>query len=448
MYTMIENIGEAPVEAFQIMGVSTTRGSEGTIGMFGSGTKYAVCCLLREGYTVIIYSGLTRIEFSHEDKTINDGLSAVTFRQVICTVTSPTGEVKATPLNIVLEHGVLDWTDVRMGFREFFANALDRTYRQRGDYSIEYRTERVPEGLAGSTRIFISQSRELSAYCEDIDDYFLHFSRRHKLKVIDKHSLSPVRFYKNGVYIGQGDDNSLYDYNLEGFQLTESRVLNPNGIGHVVAKQYHYDEILTKRLLKHITQAKSDTFESKIHNEFHCCWQCVRSVWYEMYGLNAVPYNKADDLDVIMRSDKQPIFVLAPWVSILGSNKITVADSIKKAEHIRSRRETECEVLDKLHVMVRSLTKADKPKLHLGETNTYESNSIIIDRSLVGSKAFEVAVIQQGCNYYFGSYSAAEKMSELLWKFIGDPDKRKIDFLDDGPTDDGPTDLGPTDQPF
>jgi hypothetical protein len=61
MKLLIQNKGEAPIEAFTLLGASLSRADDGLIGQFGSGAKLAVTALLRAGFKVTVYCGLTRM---------------------------------------------------------------------------------------------------------------------------------------------------------------------------------------------------------------------------------------------------------------------------------------------------------------------------------------------------------------------------------------------------
>lgn len=411
MYCMIENVGEAPIEAFQIMGVSTTRGSEGTIGTFGSGTKYAICCLLREGHEVIIYSGEDKLEFFARPKTINDGLTVIEFKQLFCKVNGVEHS-----LNIVLEHGVSDWTDPEMGFREFIANALDRTYRQRGNYDIEFRPERVPEGRAGWTRVYISWSNALARYIEKIDSYFLHFSRKQNVRVLRKGEPSPVKFYKNGVLVGIDEKkNSIYDYNLPDFKLTESRILHPQGTFSAVALEFINSRELTRELLRLIAD-KQMIYETSEPHHFRQCWQFAKETWFEMFG-TSVPYSDFDDLKLIAQHNRGGVTILGTWIEVLQSNGIETAKQLKHKRDLKNRRATESEILNRLHVMCSPTSyRETKPNLVIGETTRLDGETIIIHSGLVGCDDFDKKVVELGLEYYF-DYNA-EKRADLIWRFI------------------------------
>ena len=134
MFLLVQNPGVAPVEGFTLLGVSTTRdcGVAGTIGQFGSGAKHAINTLLRAGLKLLIYCGKTRLEFATREETIRDGLVTKSIKRVICKLGGTSS--KTLDMGWCLDFGAIDWTDLSMALREFVANAIDRTVREKGDF--------------------------------------------------------------------------------------------------------------------------------------------------------------------------------------------------------------------------------------------------------------------------------------------------------------------------
>ena len=245
MYLMIQNPGVAPIEGYTLLGVSTTRdcGVSGTIGQFGSGAKLAINTLLRARLKLVIYCGPTRLEFSTRDETINDGLVEKAIKRVVCHVGGTRG--KTLDMGWCLDFGGIDWTDLAMGLREFVANAIDRTVRERGDFvpamlSEDLRVTVVDEkslrAKDGFTRVFIEVSPDVQRFYGELPRRFLHFCTNPSLV---KESLLPkadrnlsgkktAMIYKEGVLVREveeSDEPSLFDYNFHGneLRLDESR---------------------------------------------------------------------------------------------------------------------------------------------------------------------------------------------------------------------------------
>ena len=61
MKIIIANNGEIDSKALTLLGASSKRGDSSKIGMFGSGNKYALAYLIRNGFQVDIYSGTRKV---------------------------------------------------------------------------------------------------------------------------------------------------------------------------------------------------------------------------------------------------------------------------------------------------------------------------------------------------------------------------------------------------
>ena len=245
MYLLVQNPGVAPVEGYTLLGVSTTRGCgvAGTIGQFGSGAKHAINTLLRAGLKLLIYCGKTRLEFTTREETVNDGLVTKPIKRVVCKLGGTSS--KTLDMGWCLDFGAIDWPDLSMALREFVANAIDRTVRERDDFvpallNEDLRASIVEDGAVrardGFTRVYVEVNDDVQRFYGELPRRFLHFSSKPQLV---KESLLPkadrnlngkrtAMIYKEGVLvreIEEAEEASVYDYNFhEGeLKLDESR---------------------------------------------------------------------------------------------------------------------------------------------------------------------------------------------------------------------------------
>ena len=224
-YLMIENVGEAPIEGYTVLGFSSTRncGVSGTIGKFGSGNKHAINLCLREGLKVWAYCGTTRIQFGLESATIGDGLTTSGVQHV----TFQRGNNKPKRTGWVLDFGGADWTSIGMALREFVANAIDRTIREGRTFdavSVELVDDSERRAKSGSTRIYVEANKEVRAYLDNINKHFLQLSDSPKPTGILTKTEGPEGkgcvIYREGVYVRTLDDDSLYDYNFSADEVS------------------------------------------------------------------------------------------------------------------------------------------------------------------------------------------------------------------------------------
>jgi hypothetical protein len=249
---LIQNRGEAPVEAFTLLGASLSRGEKTLLGKFGSGGKLSVCALLRRGLKVTVYTGLTRMEFKTKVIEINDGIEVKQERQVYIQFGGTSK--KRQDLGWVLSMGEMDWgTDIDMALREFVSNAIDRTRKQGdnvrdaytdGDLVVRIVPDDAKRAQKGYTRVFVEADEACQEYVDELPRRFLHFSgadlgRNIMPKLGDRRK---AQVYYNGVWVRElaPFDDSLFDYNFTEGQISidESRNLDDYNTRAAIAKLF------------------------------------------------------------------------------------------------------------------------------------------------------------------------------------------------------------------
>ena len=298
-YLMIQNPGVAPEEAFTLLGASTKRDSDNgaTIGKFGTGNKHGVAVLLRHELEPVVFAGNLKLEFGTRQQLVNDGIKNTTFNRVVVKFggkdRNGVSRSATEDLGFVLEHGSSDWLSVDLALREFVSNSLDRAVEEgevafirnqlelRGDdfqvqagrigtdenqelsdalavyrkTSTDYKNvivEIVNDGQvrakSGTTRIFIPLNQDVLSFYNDLGKWFLHFSEPELLNSVilpkanrnigDRRS---AVIYRRGVRVREfesSDTPSLYDYNLEGLKLDESRRVDDWYVQHEAASAF------------------------------------------------------------------------------------------------------------------------------------------------------------------------------------------------------------------
>jgi hypothetical protein len=203
MWLMIENDGEAPPEAFTLMGASTKRGSD-QIGQFGTGTKLGLCALLRAGAEPVIVTSEYEMTFSL--RIVHLGETA--FRQVFYNCR---GEIK--PTGFVVENGALDWDNPALGLREFVSNAIDA-----GGMRMSHETK--IKAAPGKTRIYIPRLDFVDKFYRERNHWFLSYTQ----PLMPKKKPGGAQIYRRGVFVREvATFMSVYDYNLDGLQINECR---------------------------------------------------------------------------------------------------------------------------------------------------------------------------------------------------------------------------------
>jgi len=273
-YLFVQNQYEAPIDGFTTLGLTTS--TEQTIGQFGSGANHAILCFLRAGLEIVIYCGKTRLTFATKEVVIKeDGLED----QVTKRVTVRKGNGIARNLDIDLNFGRKDWTNVGMALREFISNAIDRHTKhdgweaamKDGRLKVTQVTEREIRAKQGYTRVYVQMNDEVRSYFANLGENFLHFSdspENVKKGLIPRES-GPARIYRCGVFVMQVEAEeglALFDYNFSEDEITidESRNSNIYVIRAACAnklRESQKEEITI--YLKSLAEG-SESFESKL----------------------------------------------------------------------------------------------------------------------------------------------------------------------------------------
>lgn len=151
-YILIQNDGEIESNSFELIGASTKRGEAGKIGFFGSGLKYSIAYMMRNGIDFKIFSGLNELKFS----TVSEPLKDKSFER-IC--------INGKPTSYTTTMGPT-WTEDWFVLREIYCNALDENSCQ-----LVKQTETVHPS-EGKTRIYVQLTSSLRAVIENWDRYF------------------------------------------------------------------------------------------------------------------------------------------------------------------------------------------------------------------------------------------------------------------------------------
>lgn len=206
-YLKISNSGLIEIEALSLVGASTKRGDNSQIGMFGSGNKYAISYLLRNGIAPEIYSGMEKISIETKQHSLRDENFDVMYIN---------GE--KTSITTQMGHHWKLW----MAIREIYANAIDE-----GVVDFCEVDALIPK--EGETHFYIPMNDHVSDMMFNIDDYFskdkkVLFECEHG-KILKKHS-SKSCIYRKGILCYESNYESIFDYDLPNVPINEDRMVN------------------------------------------------------------------------------------------------------------------------------------------------------------------------------------------------------------------------------
>lgn len=263
---VIENDGEVELGALTLLGASTKDGDSTKIGFFGSGNKYAMATLLRNGIAFEIWSGLKKIEVT-TDKVYLKGQE---YDRIVLDGNATSLTTRMGP----------DW-EIWFALREFICNAKDE-----GGYRLT--DVLIPE--EGKTKIQIADNREeIRDVIQNIEQYIL--SETKPLEVVQTYKgevqilpnyKEKFNVYRKGIsVVGKTESRSLFHYNMENLSINEARTFSD------------YGEVRTCITVALLACTEREIIEAYIRNcfnkdlvennlPFEYVWQVPSDTWKEV----------------------------------------------------------------------------------------------------------------------------------------------------------------------
>lgn len=241
MQIVFRNKGSIDPRSITTFGVSS-KGSDTAIGYFGTGLKYAIAILLREGCTVDIYTGGQRLSFGTSEQRVRvDDFTFVT--------------MNGDPLSFTTELGK-NW-ETWQAIRELWCNCLDE---QGEAFSSEYFDEAPSED---ETVILVSGRAAAEAWSMR-DTIMISGTPIYQTEHVDIYQGRSNHIYYKGVRVYDLPNPSMYTYNLKSHvELTEDRTMK-----HVVlAGWYAAKGIATlsdRGFLERTLTASKEWFEHRL----------------------------------------------------------------------------------------------------------------------------------------------------------------------------------------
>lgn len=205
-YIRIKNNGLIEAQALHLVGASTKRNDHTKIGQFGSGNKYALAYLLRNGYEVKVFAG--QKEITIETKTEN-------FRNQEFNVIHIDGQ----KTSITIEMGK-DW-QFWQAIREIYCNALDE-----GGCSMDFVQTIQP--CDDQTHFYIDTKKDVLEFVGKFDNYFAHNKKVlfecSQGRILEK-SGAECNIYRKGIRCMETNKLSMFDYDFNEISIDENRLV-------------------------------------------------------------------------------------------------------------------------------------------------------------------------------------------------------------------------------
>lgn len=202
-YLKISNKGLLDIRLVALMGGTTKSGNIYKIGQFGTGLKYTLAYLFRNSVDFKILVGNREVSVSIETEEISNEIF-----EIIC--------IEGNRTSITTKMG-MDWKPW-MIVRELYSNALDEG---EAHYSV---VDKI-EGKENTTSFFIELTTEFLQVYNDWGKYFIVDNiPAWENETFAVHPCNgKLRIYKQGIMIHEGEQNSVFNYDVKDASINELR---------------------------------------------------------------------------------------------------------------------------------------------------------------------------------------------------------------------------------
>jgi len=428
-YLRISNKGEIELKALKLMGASSKRNDESMIGYFGSGIKYAIAFLKREGYYFEIYSGLENIHITLQKESFRENEYNII-------------HINGIETSFTAEMGP-DWK-LWYSIREIYCNALDEI---EGDIiEVDEITKK-----AGYTYFYIEMNNDVKDFLSHFSEYFS--AKRNDLVyehiLNDKgynsrlmndcdiklfhHSCDKLIVYRKSIQCKSGIYKSIYDYDLDKITINESRIASHVWeINEKIANMYgKCDKIeVLRKLFEFINN--TEYFEGNLDWSYA---DNFSDVWIDAINKRVlVPYLLSGWFVDVKRPLLLPHLLIEKLINYFG-DKITVPDGfmglktaykIKKLEPLQEfMYKSVCDFIKECKINIKYPIKfAEFKDVSILGLALIDSKEIIINTMCFdkGKQSVLMAIIEEhihidsGADDYTRSFQHA--MLEYLIKYI------------------------------
>lgn len=204
---VINSMGPLDMAAITLMGLSSKREDREKIGMFGTGLKYSVAKLMRDGVPFRVWNGDHEVKF---ETRAGNFRGATPYQQVI---------VDGEPTSITTDMGP-QW-ETWWVVRELLSNARDEQAHEFfvADWdAVEFKEGWTTFALDYDTFEQVWLAREKYF----VTDRHPKYSGR-SVRILSRWAENGTRIYKNGILIYEDQAEDAYDYDLLTAELNEMR---------------------------------------------------------------------------------------------------------------------------------------------------------------------------------------------------------------------------------
>lgn len=257
---IFENQGTLPIQAITTMGVSVKE-KDDAIGYFGTGLKYAIAVLLREGQRIVIGTDGQWFEFQARKATIRGQDFDVVWMTSLDHENGEAPQEKELGFTTLLGQNWKVW----QAYRELYCNAIDEkdgeVFTGSGDEIYRSVTNDAPKGRT----LVIVEGKKFMEVHQDREHYLIDKDEKPYQQTIlcDAYHGTGSGLYYRGIRIADLRRPAMYRYNLKGHvELTEDRTLKYEfrGAWSVMSLVMASTDV---EFIKKVLMAPRDSFEFK-----------------------------------------------------------------------------------------------------------------------------------------------------------------------------------------
>lgn len=237
------NDGEIDLRCITTFGVSVKE-IDNPIGFFGTGLKYAIAIILRNGGKFILYRGLQKYEFAAKTELIRGKEFGII-------------SMNDTELSFTTDLGKT-WK-MWQAFRELYCNTSDENGQC---------TDEFIEPALGKTVIVIEDDDFYNVF-KNKDEIILSGSPIYDLGEVEVHEYCSSNFFYKNIRVGLPDKTPMFTYSFKsGVTLTEDRTIsNSAEVNYIIVKSVAYGN--NNSFIERFLKAETNSFESGLDFQSH-----------------------------------------------------------------------------------------------------------------------------------------------------------------------------------
>lgn len=246
-HVVFKNRGLIDVRAITTFGLSAKDSSNpNPIGYFGTGLKYAIAVILRNGLSIKICSGLDEFTFRK---------SSEFFRGKKVDIIRMEGTaVDSMELPFTTELGK-NW-DLWQAFRELYSNCLD-------EYGQTTAEAEMQQSIEGITQVIVTGEKFVELF-ENRSEIFLQGAPLVETPHVQVHGGASNNIFYRGIRVASFKEQLMYRYNITKYMdLTEDRTIKY----HFQIRDSIVDSVLSsndEKYIESILTAPEGSFESEL----------------------------------------------------------------------------------------------------------------------------------------------------------------------------------------